>query len=133
MCFNVGSHFLFHCLCRNKEADKLWTNTLWREGSFHVHFPIHGTPYETTAHSLDHSPPVALEAELQLLQDPAALLQLRSVSIWEGRVVNCEASLLVDVQQGGNPVLVKLPSGAENKHFLHSLILEHLCLQEKEN
>lgn len=85
------------------------------------------SPYETAVHSLDHSPPVVLEADLQLLEDLEALLQLRSVSVCEGHVVNCEAPLLVDVQQGGNPVLVKFASGAENKHFLHPLVLELLC------
>lgn len=83
--------------------------------------------YDASVHSLDHRPPVVLEADLQLLEDLAALLQRRSVSVWEGHVVNREASLLVDVQQGGNPVLVKLSSGAEHKHFLHPLVLELLC------
>lgn len=82
--------------------------------------------YEAAADSLDHSPPVVLEADLQLLEDLAALLQLRSISIWEGHVVNREAPLPVGVQQGGNSVLIKLAPGAENKHLLHSLVLELL-------
>lgn len=85
------------------------------------------TQSEARRHSLDHSPPVVLEAVLQLLEDLAALLQLGSVSVWKGHVVNCEASLLVDVQQGGNSVLVQFSSGAENKHLLHALVLELLC------
>ncbi len=87
---------------------------------------------EATVHSLDHSPPVVLEADLQLLEDLAALLQLGSVSIWEGHVVHGEASLVVDVEQGGNSVLVQFSSGAENKHFLNALILELLCSRERE-
>lgn len=96
--------------------------------AFSLRLPFYSEcQYKASVHSLDHSPPVVLEADLQLLEDVAALLQLRGVSVWEGHVVNCEAPLLVDVQQGGNPVLVKLSSGAENKHFLHSLVLELLC------
>lgn len=64
---------------------------------------------------------------MQLLEDLAALLQLRNISVWEGHVVNGEALLLVDLQQGGNPVFVKFSSGAENKHILHPLVLEFLC------
>lgn len=82
---------------------------------------------EASVHSLDHSPPVVLEADPQLLEDLAALLQLWSVSVWKGHVVNCEASLLVDVQQGGNSVLVQFSSGAEHKHLLYTLILKLLC------
>lgn len=82
--------------------------------------------------SLDHCPPVVLDADLQLLKDPAALLQFRSVTIWEGQVVNDEALLLINLQQRGNPVFVQLPSGAENKHILHPLVLELICKQEKQ-
>lgn len=82
--------------------------------------------------SLDHCPPVVLDADLQLLKDPAALLQFRSVTIREGHVVNNEALLLINLQQRGNPVFVQLSSGAENKHFLHPLVLELICQQEEQ-
>ena len=80
--------------------------------------------------SLDHGPPVVFEADLQLLKDFKALLQLGSVSVGEGHVVNDEASLLVDVQQGRNSVLEELASGAENKYFLHPMVLELLCRRQ---
>ena len=83
------------------------------------------------SHSLDQGPPVVVEADLQLLEDLAALLQLRSVSVREGHVVDNEALLLVDLQQGGDPVLVKFPSGAEDKHVLYPLVLKLLCITTK--
>lgn len=98
------------------------------------HFKNKGSPKITiiiSTHSLDHSPSVVLEADLQLLEDLAALLQLRSASIWEGHVVNCEALLLVDLQQWRDPVLVKFSSGEENKHLLHPLVLELLWEEAK--
>lgn len=78
-------------------------------------------------HSLDHRPPAVLQAELQLLQDLAALLQLGSGSVREGHVVNDEAPLLVGVQQRRDPVLVQFAPGAEDKDVLHALVLELLC------
>lgn len=74
---------------------------------------------------------MVLEADLQLLKDLAALLQFRSVSVWEGNVMNGEALLLVRLQQGGNPVFIKFSSGAENKHILHTLVLKLLCRREQ--
>lgn len=89
-----------------------------------------GTRDEEGTDSLDHGPPVVFEADLQLLKDFKALLQLGSVSVGEGHVVNDEASLLVDVQQGRNSVLEELASGAENKYFLHPMVLELLCRRQ---
>lgn len=80
-----------------------------------------------SSHSLDHRPPAVLQAELQLLQDAAALLQLGSGSIRERHVVDGEAPLPVGLQQRGNPVLVQFSPGAEDKHLLHALVLELLC------
>lgn len=76
--------------------------------------------------SLDQGPSVILQAGLQLLQDPAALLQLWRIPVWEGHVVDSEAPLLVDVQQGRNSVPVELCPGAEHKDLLHPLVLELL-------
>lgn len=78
-------------------------------------------------HSLDHRPPAVLQAELQLLQDLAALLQFGGGSVRERHVVNGEAPLLVGVQQRRDTVLVQFASGAEDKHLLHALVLEFLC------
>lgn len=78
-------------------------------------------------HSLDHRPPAVLQAELQLLQDLAALLQLGSGSVRERHVVNGQAPLLVGVQQRRDAVLVQFAAGAEDKHLLHALVLELLC------
>lgn len=82
-------------------------------------------------HSLDHCPPVGLQADLQLLQDLTALLQLGGVSVWKGPVMNGEAPQAVRLQQGGHSVLIEFSSGAENKHLLHALILKLLCQQDK--
>lgn len=81
--------------------------------------------------SLDHSPPVVLQAGLQLLQDPAALLQLRGVPVRERHVVHAEASLLVGIQQGGNSVPVELCPAAEYKDLLHPLVLELLWWEKQ--
>lgn len=78
-------------------------------------------------HSLDHRPPAVLQAELQLPQDLAALLQLGSGSVRERHVVNGQAPLLVGVQQRRDTVLVQFAAGAEDKHLLHALVLELLC------
>lgn len=78
-------------------------------------------------HSLDHRRPAVLQAQLQLLQDAAALLQLRCSSVGERHVVNGEAPLLVGVQQRRNPVLVQFAPSAEDKHLLHTLVQELLC------
>lgn len=78
-------------------------------------------------HSLDHRPPAVLQAQLQLLQDAAALLQLRCSSVGEGHVVNGEAPLLVGVQQRRDPVLVQFAPRAEDKHLLHTLVQELIC------
>lgn len=83
--------------------------------------------------SLDQGPSVALQAGLQLLQDPAALLQLRGVPVRKGHVVDSEAPLLVDVQQGGDTVPVQLCPGAEHKDLLHPLVLELLWWEKTSN
>lgn len=76
---------------------------------------------------LDQRPPAVLQVQLQLLQDAAALLQLRRRPVGERHVVNGEAPLLVGVQQRGNPVPVQLAAGAEDKDLLHTLVQELLC------
>lgn len=73
---------------------------------------------------MNDRPPAALEIELKLLQYLAALVQLWSVPVWEGQVVHADALLPVRVQEAGDSVLMKLSSGAENKHLLHTLVLE---------
>lgn len=76
---------------------------------------------------------MVLQAGLQLLQDLAALLQRRRVPVREGPVVDSEAPLLVDVQQGGDSVPLELCPGAEHKHFLHPLVLELLWWEKTSN
>lgn len=101
--------------------------------------PNRSEPASSSSHkmdgrnSLDHGPPVVLQAGLQLLQDPAALLQLRDVPVRERHVVDAEASLLVHVQQGGNSVPVELCPAAEYKDLLHPLVLELLWWEKTSN
>lgn len=83
--------------------------------------------------SLDQGPPVVLQAGLELLQDVAALLQLGRVPVREGHVVDSEAPLPVDVQQGGDSVPVELCPGAEHKDLLHPLVLELLWWEKTSN
>lgn len=83
--------------------------------------------------SLDQGLSVVLQAGLQLLQDPAALLHVGHVPVWEGHVVDGEAPLLVDVQQGGHSVPVQLRPGAEHKDLLHPLVLELLWWEKTSN
>lgn len=80
---------------------------------------------------MDDGLPVVLDAQQQLLQDLAALLQLRDAPVWERQVVHPEAALLVGVQEAGDAVLVEFPPGAEHEHVLHTLGLQlsHVPLQ----
>lgn len=61
------------------------------------------------------------------------MLQLRGIPVWERNVVDGKASLLVDVQQGGNPVPVELCPGAEYKDLLHPLVLEFIWWEKTSN
>lgn len=88
-------------------------------------------PRRRRCDSLDQRPPVVPQAELQLLQDLAALRQLRGASIWKRHVVDGESSLLVDVQQGGDTVMVQFCPGAENEHVLDALAVELLCVRTR--
>lgn len=48
-------------------------------------------------------------------------------------MVDSEAPLLVDVQQGGDSVPVELCPGAEDKDLLHPLVLELLWWEKTSN